>query len=136
MQTTPILTINSGSSSLKVGLFIEREGEEHVLFDVLAEGLGKRDGKLEVRNEAGKLVRSEALVSKTQEQALEQVALWLGELHADEPAAIGHRVVHGGLRFTGPVRVDSGVLAELESLVPLGGLTVTTGVGVPVAGTT
>src|SRR2546428_11833739 len=100
MRTTPILTINSGSSSLKLGLFIERDGEEHVLFDVLAEGLGKRDGKLEVRNEAGKLVRSEALVSKTQEQALEQVALWLGELHADEPAAIGHRVVHGGPHLT------------------------------------
>ena len=117
MQTTPILTINSGSSSLKVGLFIEREGEEHVLFDVLADGIGKRDGKLEVRNEAGKLVRSEALVSKTQEQALEQVALWLGELQADKPAAIGHRVA--SKMGTGPIlpRITPEVFDELQRSV-------------------
>jgi acetate kinase len=117
MQTTPILTINSGSSSLKLGLFIERGGEEHVLFDVLADGIGKREGKLEVRNEAGKLVRSEALVSKTQEQALEQVALWLGELQADEPAAIGHRVVHGGPHLTTHQRITPEVFDELQRSV-------------------
>ncbi len=117
MQTIPILTINSGSSSLKLGLFIEKEGEEHVLFDVLAEGLGKRDGKLEVRNEAGKLLRSEALVSKTQEQALEQVARRLGELQADEPAAIGHRVVHGGPHLTTHQRITPEVFDELQRSV-------------------
>src|SRR5438552_9025681 len=117
MQTTPILTINSGSSSLKLGLFIERDGEEHVLFDVLADGVGKREGKLEVRNEARKLVRSEALVSKTQEQALEQVALWLGELQADEPAAIGHRVVHGGPHLTTHQQITPEVFDELQRSV-------------------
>ncbi len=40
----------------------------------------------------------------------------LGELRL---AAAGHRVVHGGKKFTQPVRVDDGVLADLESLVPL-----------------
>ena len=112
-----ILVLNSGSSSLKLGLFIEREGEEHVLFDVLADGIGKRDGKLEVRNETGKLVRSEALVSKTQEQALDQVALWLGELQADKPAAIGHRVVHGGPHLTRHQRITPEVLDELQRSV-------------------
>src|SRR5438552_4358294 len=117
MQTTPILTINSGSSSLKLGLFIERDGEEHVLFDVLADRVGKREGKLEVRNEARKLVRSEALVSKTQEQALEQVATWLGELQAAEPAAIGHRVVHGGPHLTTHQRITPEVFDELQRSV-------------------
>jgi acetate kinase len=117
MQTTTVLTINSGSSSLKLGLFIEGDGEEHVLFDVLAEGLGKRDGKLEVQNDAGKRVRSEALVSKTQEQALEQVALWLGELQADKPAAIGHRVVHGGPHLTTHQRITPEVFDELQRSV-------------------
>lgn len=112
-----MLTINSGSSSLKLGLFIERDGEEHVLFDVLADGVGKRDGKVEVRNEARKLVRSEALVSKTQEQALEQVATWLGELQAAEPAAIGHRVVHGGPHLTTHQRITPEVFDELQRSV-------------------
>ena len=38
------------------------------------------------------------------------------------PDAVGHRVVHGGRRFTGPVRLDEGVrseLVELEELAPL-----------------
>ncbi len=33
--------------------------------------------------------------------------------------AVGHRVVHGGATFTGPVRIDHTVLAQLEALVPL-----------------
>jgi acetate kinase len=34
-------------------------------------------------------------------------------------AATGHRIVHGGARFSGPVRVDDGVLAALRDLIPL-----------------
>jgi acetate kinase len=34
-------------------------------------------------------------------------------------AGVGHRVVHGGLDYTQPVRVDSVVLAALEKFVPL-----------------
>src|SRR5438445_13437953 len=96
MQMASTLTINSGSSSLKLGLFIERDGEEHIFFDVMADGIGKRNGKLEMRNAARNIVRSEALASTTQEQAFQEVARWLAELEAAEPAAIGHRVVHGG----------------------------------------
>jgi acetate kinase len=33
-------------------------------------------------------------------------------------AALGHRVVHGGLRYFEPVRIDEGVLAELDKLIP------------------
>jgi len=52
--------------------------------------------------------------------ALDAVAAWL-ERHLDgaRPAAVGHRVVHGGVHYDGPVRVDAGVLATLTSLVPL-----------------
>jgi acetate kinase len=41
---------------------------------------------------------------------------------ADAPAppeAIGHRVVHGGSRFTSPTRLDPGVRAEIQGLVEL-----------------
>jgi acetate kinase len=34
-------------------------------------------------------------------------------------AAVGHRIVHGGTRFTGPVRLDRGVEAELRALTDL-----------------
>src|SRR2546426_616952 len=117
MHMAPILTINSGSSSLKLGLFIERDGEEHIFFDVLADGIGKRNGKLEMRNAARNIVRSEALASTTQEQAFHEVARWLGELEAAEPAVIGHRVVHGGPHLTMHQRISPEVLDELRRSV-------------------
>jgi acetate kinase len=36
-----------------------------------------------------------------------------------DPVAVGHRVVHGGPKYTRPVLVDAGVLAELEQYVSL-----------------
>ena len=42
----------------------------------------------------------------------------LGELGRDADA-VGHRIVHGGARFTEPVRIDSHVVAQLRSLTPL-----------------
>jgi acetate kinase len=36
-----------------------------------------------------------------------------------EPDAVGHRIVHGGTRFTGPVRIDDAVRAELADLTDL-----------------
>lgn len=38
---------------------------------------------------------------------------------AAQPAAVGHRVVHGGDRFVRPVRISASVLADLEQLAPL-----------------
>ncbi len=46
----------------------------------------------------------------------------LGRLLGERPDAVGHRVVHGGARFTGPTLVDDDVLAgidELRVLAPL-----------------
>ena len=40
-------------------------------------------------------------------------------LDSPELAAIGHRVVHGGLRFTEPTVIDDEVLAEIERLIPV-----------------
>src|SRR6185369_15791865 len=40
-------------------------------------------------------------------------------LGTHEIASIGHRVVHGGVRYSGPVPIDATVVAELEALVPL-----------------
>ena len=34
-------------------------------------------------------------------------------------AAVAHRVVHGGAKYSDPVRVDAGVLADLRSYIPL-----------------
>jgi acetate kinase len=92
---TRILVINSGSSSVKYRLF---DGD-----DTVCHGVVERIG------EPGSPVPDH-------DQALRQV---LGELDLTGLAAVGHRVVHGGLRFTEPTVVNDEVVTAIESLVPL-----------------
>ncbi|WP_377705786.1 hypothetical protein [Pseudoduganella sp. UC29_71] len=42
-----------------------------------------------------------------------------GHLQGHRVMAIGHRIVHGGMEFSGPVKLDEDVLARLDTLVPL-----------------
>lgn len=90
-----VLVINSGSSSVKYRLF---DGD-----DTVTHGTVERIG------EPGSPVANHT----------EAVGEILGKLNLDEVTAIGHRVVHGGLRFTRPTLVDDEVEAAIESLAPL-----------------
>ncbi|WP_434995626.1 acetate/propionate family kinase [Arthrobacter sp. Ld5] len=92
-----ILVINSGSSSLKYQV---REGD-----DVLAEGLVERIGEAEVPDHAAALDRVDGEVSAA-----------LGGRAID---AVGHRVVHGGERFSEPVLIDNEITRAIERLNPL-----------------
>ena len=54
------------------------------------------------------------------EQGMLYVLEWAREhLEGRTLAAIGHRVVHGGMDFSGPALVDDAVLARLDKYVPL-----------------
>ncbi|MFB7026150.1 MULTISPECIES: acetate kinase [unclassified Streptomyces] len=120
---TRVLVLNSGSSSLKYQLIDMRDGSR------LAQGLVERIGEETSRlahtplREGGGGRREKNGPISDHSAALKAVA---GELAADglgldspELAAIGHRVVHGGLRFTEPTVIDGEVLAEIERLVPV-----------------
>ena len=100
---TRVLVLNSGSSSVKYQL-LDMADESR-----LASGLVERIG------EEGGVADHTA--------ALEQAARELKErgLGLDSPrlAAIGHRVVHGGTRFTAPTLITDEVVDEIGRLVPL-----------------
>ncbi len=117
MPDGPILVINTGSSSLKFGLFTEQGGEEHLQFDGLAEGIGLSSGKLELKDAQGRVLRSETRSFASESDALEHAAKWLAELAPISPAAIGHRIVHGGPRLVAHQRITPAVLAELQSCI-------------------
>ncbi|MFF3734183.1 acetate kinase [Streptomyces sp. NPDC002476] len=118
-----VLVLNSGSSSVKYQLLdmtdhsrlaaglVERIGEEtsRLVHTPLAGGIGER------RERTGPIPDHETALKAA---ADELAADGLG-LDSPELAAIGHRVVHGGLRFTEPVVVDDEVLEEIERLVPV-----------------
>lgn len=117
-----ILILNAGSSSLKFSVFRDSEPPELVVRGQL-EALSS-EPHFVARDAAGKVVEEHAWpegASLGHQQAIEFLFDWgqrgtLGEFHL---VAAGHRIVHGGMKFTQPVRLDADVLAELELLVPL-----------------
>lgn len=121
VTATRVLVLNSGSSSVKYQLLDMHDGSR------LAAGLVERIGE-----ETSRLVHTPLIGGEKRERtgpiadhgaALKAVADELASdgLGLDSPAlaAIGHRVVHGGLRFTEPTVIDDDVLAEVERLVPV-----------------
>jgi acetate kinase len=113
----PVLVLNAGSSSLKYQLL--DMADRSVAASGLVERIGE-GGRLEHRRPgAGPLVEEGGIADHG--AALDRV---LGAFERtggliDAPVAVGHRVVHGGDRFSGPTLVDDAVLARIRELVPL-----------------
>ena len=114
---TPVLVINSGSSSLKFGMFVERDGDEHAVVRGNADAIGSDNGKLDVHDERGTVVLSEARRFGSQQEALSYITGKLAALEYDVPTGIGHRIVHGGPRLVTHQRITDKVLATLEQAV-------------------
>ncbi|AUG79736.1 acetate kinase [Kitasatospora sp. MMS16-BH015] len=117
---TRVLVLNAGSSSVKYQLIDMLDGAR--LASGLVERIGEANGRLVHTTRAGD--RRERLeVFADHAAGLKSVAeeLTADGLGLDSPelAAIGHRVVHGGMRFTAPTLIDDEVLAEVRRLVPV-----------------
>jgi len=117
MSDKLILVINTGSSSLKFGLYTERDGDERVVLSGLADGVGRTGGKIELKDDKGRVLRSEKLSFASQDAALDRAARWLTEHLSGQPDAIGHRVVHGGPRLLNHQLITPDVIRELRSCV-------------------
>ena len=117
-----ILVLNAGSSSLKFSVFLDGEPPKPFLRGQL-EGLFTSP-KFMARDETGEIVGDKEWpggIKLGHDGAIEYLFEWgrKGALRGNRIVAAGHRVAHGGLQFTEPVRVDLSVLAALERLVPL-----------------
>jgi acetate kinase len=113
----PILVINSGSSSLKFGLFVNKNGDEHPIARGNADAIGADNGKLEIFDEQGNNVFKETQHLDSHKTAFSQIAKRLAALKYDPPSAIGHRFVHGGPHLVAHQRITDDVLAELKKAV-------------------
>ena len=119
-----VLVINCGSSSLKFQL-INAESEE-----VLAKGICERigiDGRLTYQPEGGEKEKSDKPMP-THTEAIQYVIEALTNPQTgvvkslDEIGAVGHRVVHGGEKFSSSVVITEDVkkaVAECNDLAPL-----------------
>ncbi|MDT0613738.1 acetate kinase [Streptomyces lancefieldiae] len=120
MSPTRVLVLNSGSSSVKYQLLDMRD--HHRLAVGLVERIGEESSRLK-HTPTGGATREWSGSVPDHDAALKAVAAELAKdglgLDSPELAAIGHRVVHGGKRFTEPTVVDDAVLAEIERLIPV-----------------
>ncbi|HZP66652.1 MAG TPA: acetate/propionate family kinase [Rudaea sp.] len=116
MNRSGILTINAGSTSLKFALYepsaLTKLGRGEVEF---ATGAARLEANVEGATKIERrLDGADAWV------ALAAVDTWIAKTFPQiHIIAIGHRVVHGGARFTAPVRLDEPTLQALEALDPL-----------------
>jgi acetate kinase len=121
LDPQPILSINSGSSTLKFGLFVESDAEiireERPLLMGGAEGIGKDSGKLEILDGDGKTLHSEEKKYASQNEALQHITSSLGSLGVPRPIAVGHRIVHGGPHLVDHTRITPEVLETLQSAI-------------------
>ncbi len=115
-----ILTINSGSSSLKFALFEMGDAETLRLVGKL-EGIGLGgSGRFAARDGEGTSLVDESSQLDDHEAALSRLFAWLKDRpEHGELDAVGHRVVHGGSRHARPERITPEVMASLHELVPL-----------------
>jgi acetate kinase len=117
-----LLILNAGSSSLKFSIF--RDGDPpHLIFRGQLEELMTRP-RFSVRDAAGNVVGKHEWEAGTvlgHQYAIEFLFDWGRSrmLREHRIVAVGHRVVHGGVKLTKPVMIDREILAELEALVPL-----------------
>jgi acetate kinase len=114
-----ILTINSGSSSVKFGLF-ELGQVERLLLSGSLKRIGLRGGLFQIDDGSGKPVLVEHAELPDHASALDRLFAWLRK---DETRwsldAVGHRIVHGGLKYSQPHQITPAVVAELRELIHL-----------------
>ncbi len=116
-----ILVLNSGSSSVKYQLIDMKD--EKVLARGIVERIGIPGSRLKHRREG-----KEVIVEKPISNHSDAISLILEYLRhpehgvikdVKEISAVGHRVVHGGEKFTGSVLITDEVVRMIEECIPL-----------------
>lgn len=113
-----ILTINGGSSSIKFALFEAGESPRRLLAGEI-QRIGLPDASFQVKglNQADDFSRSVTAPNHT--VAVDVLMDWLEQRGgSDAVTAVGHRVVHGGPKYSQPERITPEMVEELRQLVP------------------
>jgi acetate kinase len=112
-----ILVLNSGSSSLKFGLFTPGDQDEQLILEGAADNIGRDSGSLQIRNAAGDDLLHRDHTLESQPEALAAILSALRDLAHTSPIAVGHRIVHGGPQLREHQRITPAVLSTLEASI-------------------
>jgi len=117
-----VLVLNAGSSSIRFSLFLDEGGGLAPRLGGLLEGL-YTGPRFTAKDASGASLGEKRWGEGTRlghDGAIVHLVEFLGaQRDEDRLAAVGHRVVHGGTEFSEPVKLDAGVVAKLEKLIPL-----------------
>ena len=118
-----VLVLNCGSSSIKYQLFDIDDNGHNVLAKGILERIGLEMGEFTHKWNGEKHYEQLPIPNHTVGISIVLNAL-LDENHGvikslDEIGAVGHRLVHGGEKFTKSVLIDDSVMELLEELIDL-----------------
>ena len=110
-----VLALNSGSSSLKFGLYGVGPLSIERLLSGEAELIGDKSSNCRAEDLRGSVLLSETGAIPSQREAIIRIGRLLLDSKMPVPAAIGHRIVHGGPKLRQHCLIDDSVLAQLEA---------------------
>ncbi len=112
-----VLAVNSGSSSLKFGLYSHAAGtdEPELLLAGGASGIGHANGRLQIKDATGAVRFDEAYALGSQGHALRVILEAMARLGSGRPEAIGHRMVHGGPHLREHQKITPALLQKLKA---------------------
>jgi acetate kinase len=118
MSNSYVLVINSGSSSLKFAVIDSNSGE--AIVNGLGECFGLPEAVISWKFKGNKTEESIAQPDNHHQHAINRIVALVDSMGLiKDIVAIGHRIVHGGEKFTKTVRINADVLKEIEALSDL-----------------
>ncbi|WP_159653095.1 acetate/propionate family kinase [Vibrio atypicus] len=118
MSNSFVLVINSGSSSLKFAVIDSKSGD--AIVSGLGECFGLPEAVISWKYNGEKTEEAITAPDNHHQHAINRIVALMETLgFTQDLVAVGHRIVHGGEKFTSTVRIDDEVLAEIESLSDL-----------------
>jgi acetate kinase len=109
------LSLNSGSSSLKFGLYRVNSSRTETLISGTAESIGEATSKFHVRDSQGRTLTYDTTSIPSQREAIILIGKILDGSKMPAPAAIGHRIVHGGPRLRQHCLINETVTQQLDA---------------------
>jgi acetate kinase len=118
-RASHILTINSGSSSIKFSLYVLGQTERLALKGELGR-IGVSQGFFQAEDHQGRQLTAQESDLPNHEAALKTLFDWLqGHEVGKDLHAVGHRLVHGGMAHVKPQLMSPALIEDLKLLMPL-----------------
>jgi acetate kinase len=112
-----MLALNSGSSSLKLGLYRVGSFRTEMLLSGAAELIGEKNGKFFAQDSRGTALLCETVSIPSKREAIICIGRLLADSKMPAPAAVGYRIVHGGPKLRQHCLIDDSVLRQLEAAI-------------------